>query len=127
MLTGTIVVMTLNSEMGVMLRPVVIFLAFYLGLFFLRYGNFLWRLQYKKIDSLKRESTVEINDEGITASTEAARSEIKWISYTRWYESKTLFLLYQQPRLFNIYPKRAFGPGEVDEFRELLRRKIPVK
>ncbi len=126
-LAVSIAVSIFDSEMRVMVRPAIILFSGLLVLLFLGRSNLLWRRQYNKIDSLKRESTVEIREDGITASTEAARSEIKWISFIRWYESKTLFLLYQQPSLFSIYPKRAFEPGEVDEFRELLQRKIPAK
>src|SRR5260370_2758582 len=127
MLALSIFIAIIDRTGRAMVRPGIIFFSLCLAFLLLRHTNLLWRWQYNKIDSLKRENTVEIREDGITASTEAARSEIKWISYIRWYESKTLFLLYQQPRLFNIYPKRAFGPGEVDEFRELLQRKIPAK
>jgi hypothetical protein len=29
--------------------------------------------------------------------------------------------------LFNIFPKRAFGAGGADQFRELFRRHVPSK
>ncbi len=127
LLAGSVAVTIFDPEMGVMMRPVVIILSIWFCLFLLRYGNFLWRWQYKKNDSLKRECTAEINDEGVTSSTEAAHSEMKWISFIRWYEGKNVFLLYQQPRIFNIVPKRAFGPGELEQFRDLLQRKIPAR
>jgi len=127
MLALSILTTIVDPAMGVMVRPGIIFFSLCLAFLLLRYTNLLWRWQYNKIDALKRGFTSEIGDEGIVSNSEAARGDIKWISFIRWYESKTLFLLYQQPRLFNIYPKRAFGPGELDEFRDLLQRKIPAK
>ena len=38
-----------------------------------------------------------------------------------------IFLLYQTERLFNMFPKSAFVPGEIEEFRELALRKLPDK
>jgi hypothetical protein len=117
-----------DSQWAVMMRPaIIVLLVWFCLLFVLWYTNFLWRWQYSKIDALKREFIAEVDEEGITSSTEVARSEMKWTVFIRWYEGKKAFLLYTQPRLFHIYPKRAFGPGEVDEFRALLQRRIPAK
>jgi len=126
-LAASIALSIFDSEMGVMVRPAIILFSGLLALLFLGRSNLVWRWQYNKIDALKRECTAEISDEGIISNTEVARSEMKWNLFTRWYEGKNVFLLYLQPRLFNIVPKRAFAPGEAEEFRELLRRKIPAK
>src|SRR5260370_24642686 len=127
MVAASILVAIVDPEGWVMMRPGIILFSLCRAFLLLRHTNLLWRWQYNKIDSLKRENTVEIREDAITASTEAARSEIKWISYIRWYESKTVFLLYQQPRLFNIYPKRTFGPGQAEELPEVLTPTIPDK
>lgn len=121
---GTIVVMIVIPEMRRLVWPAIPIAGIYL---YLLHGGYLRRQQYEKIQSLKTENVLEISEDGITTSTAAARSELKWVCFIGYHEDKNLFLLYQQPRLFNIVPKRAFAPGEMGQFRELLKRKIPVQ
>ncbi|MGP0021707.1 MAG: YcxB family protein [Candidatus Sulfotelmatobacter sp.] len=54
-------------------------------------------------------------------------ANLKWSLYLRFLESDRVFLLYQTNRMFNLLPKAAFGPGEIEEFRQLARRRLPDK
>jgi hypothetical protein len=66
------------------------------------------------------EIQVEISDSGIDASNSVANAKFIWSAFTRYEESKNLFLLYQSQLMFNIYPKRAFSSEDADAFRSLL-------
>jgi len=122
-----IVLTIFDPEKVAMGIPIIIVLSVFLVLVLLTRTNLLWRWQYRKIDVLKREFTSEITDDGIISSSDVGRSEMKWTLFMRWYEATNAFLLYTQPRLFHVFPKRAFSPGEMTEFRELLQRKILAK
>ena len=61
-----------------------------------------------------------ISDAGIDASSSVAAMKFTWDAFTRYSETKNLFLVYPGARMFHIYPKRAFTPGDVDTFRGLL-------
>jgi len=44
----------------------------------------------------------------------------------RFLESDDIFVLFHSDLIFNILPKRAFITDEVDRFRELILRRIPI-
>jgi hypothetical protein len=54
-------------------------------------------------------------------------ANLKWGLFLRFLESDRVFLLHQTARSFNMLPKAAFAPAEMEEFRQLLRRKLPDK
>jgi hypothetical protein len=54
-------------------------------------------------------------------------SHIAWSMFISWTEGKSLFLLFPQPHLYAIIPKRAFSKDQLAEFREILRRNIASK
>jgi hypothetical protein len=57
-----------------------------------------------------------------------AEAQLKWGNFIRFLESDDIFMLFHSDLIFNILPKRAFAADEIDQFRELLRRKIaPMK
>jgi len=86
---------------------------------------------------LRDEATAEISDSGLIGANSVSSSNSTWGAFTRYTESKNLFLVYRSEMLFNIVPKRAFAAGEEDAVRGLLeqhlggaskasRRKIPL-
>jgi YcxB-like protein len=70
----------------------------------------------------KGEATVIAGDEGLTITTPAYESKMRWFVYTHWQETLNLFLVYRQFDLvFDIFPKRAFANDtQIDDFRQLL-------
>jgi hypothetical protein len=48
-----------------------------------------------------------------------------WLNFLRWQQSNRAFLLCPNSRIFNMFPKRAFAAGEVEQLHELLARKFP--
>jgi YcxB-like protein len=86
-----------------------------------------WRRSYAKDQRLRQEFTANISEDGIHLQSADFDANLKWALYLRFLESDRIFLLYQTDRMFNLFPKAAFAPGEIDEFRQLVRRKLPEK
>ena len=75
--------------------------------------------------SIREPITIEVTKEGVSLYSPYFQSHLKWQIYTRFIETKNLFMVYQSKRFFNLFPKRAFRNHEqVNEFRELLRTMI---
>lgn len=88
---------------------------------------FNWRRSYAKDRRLQHEFAANISEDGIHLQSEDFDANLKRALYLRFLESDRIFLLYQTNRMFNLFPKSAFAPGEIDEFRQLLQRKLPDK
>ena len=52
------------------------------------------------------------------------QSRILWRAIERWQECKANFMLYTQPRLFHILPKRVMQSDQIAACRELLQSKV---
>jgi YcxB-like protein len=96
-------------------------------LLFLVWMPINWRRSYAKDRRLQNEFTADVSEEGVHLESVDFDANLKWALYLRFLESDRVFLLYQTERLFNMFPKSAFAPGEIEEFRELARRKLPDK
>ncbi len=68
--------------------------------------------------------TMEASDTGLTVHTAHADSKASWSAYVAWAETKSVFVILPQPRIYVPIPKRAFTPEQLVEFRELLGRHI---
>ena len=67
------------------------------------------------------ETGTQVRGEGFSAQT-------PWLDYLKWRENKQIFTIYLSDLQFRIFPKRAFPDDKsVDDFRDLLRRKITPK
>jgi 4-amino-4-deoxy-L-arabinose transferase-like glycosyltransferase len=86
-----------------------------------------WRRSYAKDRRLEHEFAASNSEDGIHLQSPDFGANLKWALYLRFLESDRIFLLYQTNRMFNLFPKAAFAPGEIDEFRQLVRRKLPEK
>jgi hypothetical protein len=86
-----------------------------------------FRRRFRKDRRFQHDFTTDILEDGIHVVTPTAESQMKWENFVRFLESSDIFMLFHSDLIFNILPKRAFAAGEVDSFRELLRRKIPAK
>jgi hypothetical protein len=65
-----------------------------------------------------------IGEDEIAYKNERGDSRTKWSALEDWQESKSLFLLYPQPRMFFIVPKRVMQPDQIAALRESLIAKI---
>jgi len=68
--------------------------------------------------------TVDIAESGLRFHSAHADSNVAWSAYVGWAESKSVFVIMPQPRIYVTIPKRAFEDEQVGEFRETLRCNI---
>ena len=102
-------------------------IGFLVGFYLLYCGFALrryFRRLYQKDHRFKHEFTAEISDEGIQVITPFSNAQIKWNGLIRFLESSDIFMVFIAQWNFLIFPKRAFGPGEADEFRVALQRNV---
>ena len=96
------------------------------------FSRFVFRPVYLKRDfrrhpNLAREYLLRIDEEGICFKCDVSQEEKSWSAFTKWGETRNVFLVYLGARLFDIIPKRAFSDPELNEFRKLLSRHLPGK
>jgi hypothetical protein len=58
--------------------------------------------------------------EGITVEDRRLKARMRWAAISRAVESENLFVLYSGENSYCVLPKRAFGEGQLGEFRRLL-------
>lgn len=83
---------------------------------------FPWRMRrdFERHPNQAREHLLRADEEGIFLASEIGQGSRKWSGYTAFLEATNVFLLFTGARVFQIVPKRAFVPTELDEFRKLL-------
>lgn len=89
------------------------------------YPDFMAKQKYHSDGRIRREMTVEFSRSGVNARTGETQTESPWMNFAGYAESSGVFLLFLSPRLFLVFPKRAFEPGEIGTFRDLLRENLP--
>ena len=102
---------------------------FLMGAYFLYCGFALrryFRKRYRTDQRYRHDFSAEITEEGIHFVTVFEDTQMKWGSVIRYSESDRIFMLFHSALIFTIIPKRAFGPGDADMFRELLCRGTAV-
>lgn len=88
--------------------------------------TFMFRRVYRRNSRMVGPRTVTVSDTGFTSDHQLGHSEAPWNTYQKFTETKRSFLLYQSADLIGILPKRAFAvPGDLQEFRALLKAKVP--
>ena len=83
--------------------------------------------RYQQDKRLHDRFSATFSEEGIEVSASTGSSKHEWKAFTRYIETKGLFLLYQGPMCMNIFPKACFGSGEADAFRNLVQQKLGNK
>ena len=102
-------------------------IGFIVGFYFLYCGFALrryFRRLYRKDHRFRHEFTAEMSDQGIHVVTPFSDALIKWNGFVRFLESDDLFVVFIAQWNFLIFPKRAFAPGEADEFRATMQSNI---
>jgi len=106
-----------------MAAPGIFFATMLLLMAWLRSGM-LYRRQFNRLKPLQQTIHFEAGESGIVYRTSKGESTTRWEGFERWRESTGCFLLYVQPRLFFVVPKRVLNSEQVATFRELLRSRI---
>jgi hypothetical protein len=101
----------------------IVFAGLLLLMVLLRSGMF-YRMQFNRTKALHQPIHFEAGDGGVVYRTSRGESTTKWEGIEKWRESKGNFLLYVQPRLFFVVPKRVLDVEQIAEFRELLKSRI---
>jgi hypothetical protein len=109
---------------SVLLPNLLLLATVYFGISIAR--NFAIKRAWNSQTGMKSEMSVETFEDGLQINTALSESKMKWLIYTHWRETPNLFMVYQSSNCFNLFPKRAFSDDEqINEFRELLRVKLP--
>lgn len=102
-----------------------------LGVLWIYVGTALWKRAGRRAflgrPELQQEYSVTLEDSGVSFAGPLSICQWTWPAFVGCLESKTTFLLMLSPCAFAIFPKRIFGPGEMEQFRELVRQKLPAK
>jgi hypothetical protein len=71
---------------------------------------------------------IETNEQSFVESTQNGVNRFQWNIYEAWVETQNLFVLLEKTgNSFRAIPKRAFAPGDEEQFRQLLMKIIPNK
>ncbi len=91
----------------------------------------MWLLPYWTVQrqlagmpAAKSTMTYEFTENGVSCRTENGESANTWAIYSKWREKGAVFLLHTSPAVFHLIPKRAFAPGDEEQFRALLSSKV---
>lgn len=83
-----------------------------------------FKREFRRARTLHSEKTVDLSDEGVRTTSSLGQGIVKWGAFSRWAETRNLYLLSVPPRIFYILPKRAFSTSDQDAIRRLLEQKI---
>ena len=103
-----------------------LFLVVFFGLFvaFRWVEKLLFRNASKKTGANSTtEYTVDISENGIYLLGPPQQDD--WSHFSMYSESTSSFILYKGNTIHAILPKRAFDPGGIDSFRQILSGKLP--
>ena len=104
--------------------PAWIFFGAVLLLIFLLRSKVLYRMQFNRTKALHFPINFEAGDGGVVFRSQRGESTTRWEAFEKWRESKSSFLLYTQPRLFFVVPKRVLDIDQVAALRELLKSRV---
>jgi YcxB-like protein len=98
----------------------------WLGVF---WAGYLWPfLAYRSYTTLKRSPNLQgvvrfrFDESGYQLETVHAKAEVQRAALVRWQEGPKTFLLFQNPRIGSVVPKRFFqNAADVDAVRQFLR------
>jgi hypothetical protein len=88
----------------------------------------IWsRQQFKANKNLAQPFVIEASGEGIAINSEHGQSFTKWSAFLGFKESEEAFLLYLQPQLYWLFPKRFFSPEQLQELGDLVCAQVTRK
>jgi hypothetical protein len=79
---------------------------------------------YARTPGLHGRRSVEADDDGLEFSGTSFTSQVAWDNFTSFLEDEKSFLLYQNPQVFNIIPKRTLSADQIARLRAYLDQKI---
>lgn len=109
-----------RSKSARQLAPMVILVIVGAAILAYLFSGHPFRKQFRKIRALHMPLQITLTDSEIVYTSESGQSKTGWEAIERWQESKGSFMLFTQPRVFFIVPKRVMQPEQVVACRELL-------
>ena len=79
---------------------------------------------YQKSTTLPHEVTLHISGKGIKLDKKRNHASIPWRAFSHWKKDGRFYLLYTNPRQFNVIPARAMSGVEKKELEAYLKRYI---
>lgn len=116
----------LNVQVGHKYLSLGLFLIVFFGIFPASrwIEKLLFRRALKKTgDKSTNEYVVDISENGIRFLDQPQEDDRS--HFSKYSESPSSFILYQEDSICAILPKRAFNPEGIDSFREILSAKLP--
>ena len=98
--------------------------AFLIGMALAFGRRILLSYNYRQDTRLHDHFAANISEEGIEMSASTGSSIHSWKGFTRYVETKSLFLLYQGPVCLIIFPKSCLASGGAEAFRDIVRLKL---
>ena len=99
------------------------------GIFWLLWPTILKRSwlkrDFRKHPNFAVPQVLIVGEEGLQTSSELGGGIVKWPAFTKFKETKNLFMLYMGARMFRVVPKRAIPTAQVNDFRTLVKNKLP--
>lgn len=80
---------------------------------------------YQKSATLPYEVTLHISGKGIKLDKSSKNATIPWSAFNKYKNNEHFYLLYTNPRRFNVIPTRAMGETQKEEFDAYLEKYIP--
>jgi hypothetical protein len=81
----------------------------------------LQRRLFKTSTAAKGEWLLTISDEGIASTRPHIEAKYRWGAFTRYRETKVVFVLFTSPRQIGFWiPKRVMSQEQIQELRRLL-------
>ena len=79
---------------------------------------------YRRNKQIQDQFLASVSDRGVEISSSVGSSKFDWKAFTKYIETKNLFLLFRGPACVNILPKAYFNAADAEAFRELIRNNI---
>ena len=80
---------------------------------------------YQKSTILPYEITLHISGKGIRLAKSNNKASIPWSAFSKWKGDESFYILYTNPRRFNVIPTRAMSETQKKEFDAYLEKYIP--
>jgi len=81
---------------------------------------------YKKSADLQHETTLRISGKGIKLNKNNNHASIPWSTFNKWKKDEFFYLLYTNPRHFNVIPTRVMSEAQKKELDAYLKKYIPI-
>jgi hypothetical protein len=79
---------------------------------------------YEKSAVLPYEVTLHISAKGVILDKSDNKAAIPWSTFIKWKNNENFYLLYTNPRRFNVIPTRAMSEKQKKEFDAYLEKYI---